>query len=96
MATMIVMSTLLDRIKVGPCVDKLMKFHKLAEASKYKDFVITFDNALRFVDLLCAIDNLKLKRKIMKEVHETLYFVHRVSTKMYHDLKKHFWVGQHV
>ena len=50
MAAMIVMSTLLDRIKVGPCVDKLMKFHKGVEASKYKDFVITFDNTLRFID----------------------------------------------
>jgi hypothetical protein len=33
----------------------------------------------------------KLKDKILREAHETTYFIHPRGNKMYHDLKATYW-----
>jgi hypothetical protein len=36
-------------------------------------------------------DNGNVKQKILQEAHESKFMMHLGSTKMYQDLKQHFW-----
>ena len=36
-------------------------------------------------------NNEMVKRKVLQETHESKFFMHRGSTKMYQDLKPHYW-----
>ncbi len=40
---------------------------------------------------MCIPDNGKLKTSILKEAYHSVYAMHLGSTKMYHDLKPHYW-----
>jgi hypothetical protein len=47
-----------------------------------------------FKDRLCIPDIKSIQELILKEAHETVYFIHPGSEKMYQDLKKRFlWYG---
>jgi hypothetical protein len=42
-------------------------------------------------DRLCVPNIKSIRGLILKEAHETTYFIHHGSEKMYQDLKKIFW-----
>jgi hypothetical protein len=44
-----------------------------------------------FKDRLCVLDITSIRELILKEAHETTYYIHPGSEKMYQDLKKRFW-----
>ncbi|KAA3488101.1 DNA/RNA polymerases superfamily protein [Gossypium australe] len=49
------------------------------------------DDCLRFRDHICVPRNPELIQLILSEAHNSSLSVHPVSTKMYHDLKRHYW-----
>ena len=40
---------------------------------------------------LCVPDNKELKEEVMEEAHQSPFSIHSGVTKMYQDLKEHFW-----
>ena len=40
---------------------------------------------------LCVLDDQALKREILEEAHSSPYVMHPESTKMYRDLREHYW-----
>lgn len=40
---------------------------------------------------VCIPNNLELKEKILKEVHQNKYSVHLGNTKIVHNLHQHYW-----
>jgi hypothetical protein len=49
------------------------------------------EGTLWFNDRLVVPKKEALKRKILDEAHTSRYSIHLGSTKMYHDLRQHFW-----
>ena len=41
--------------------------------------------------IICVPNDEETKKQILYEVHNTPYAMHPGTTKMYRDLKKHFW-----
>ncbi|XP_070010044.1 uncharacterized protein [Nicotiana sylvestris] len=54
-------------------------------------FKIGGDGALRYQGRLCMPNVVGLREKIMNEIHQSGYFIHPDSTKMYHDVKEKYW-----
>jgi len=54
------------------------------------DFVIQ-DGIVKFKNRLYVPNQSELKREILKEAHNSLFSTHPGSTKMYQDLKTHYW-----
>ena len=54
-------------------------------------FTIDPAGILWYKGRICVPSDPAMKQLIMKEAHETLYFIHPGGTKMYQDLKKNFW-----
>ena len=40
---------------------------------------------------ICVPNDEEIKKQILYKAHNTLYTMHPGTTKMYRDLKKHFW-----
>jgi hypothetical protein len=55
------------------------------------DFKIADDGVLRYRGRLCVPDNLDIRDIILKKAHRSLYTIHPGSTKMYQDLRQHYW-----
>ena len=92
MATLSVRPTLLDRIKEGQASDQyLLKVREGMKVGKQLDFTVSSDGFLRCKDRLCVPEVEDLRQKILVETHSTPYIVHPGSTKMYKDLKAHYW-----
>ncbi|WMV32525.1 hypothetical protein MTR67_025910 [Solanum verrucosum] len=49
------------------------------------------DGVLRYQGRLCVLKVGDLKQKILTEAHNSRYFIHPGSTKMYRDLREVFW-----
>jgi hypothetical protein len=49
------------------------------------------EGTLWFEDRLVVSKKEALRKKIPDEAHESRYFIHLGSTKMYHDLRQQFW-----
>jgi hypothetical protein len=58
---------------------------------KVNYFRVDEECTLWFKDRLVVPKNYELRKKIFDEAHTSKYFIHPNSTKMYHDLKTHFW-----
>ena len=85
-------STLIDQIKVAQASDtELMKIKEEIAEGKRPDFLVSDDGTLRFRGRLCVPKDRVIKDLILREAHRSLYTVHPGSTKMYRDLKQHFW-----
>ena len=61
------------------------------EEEKRTEFSISKDGALKFRGRLCVPDKDEIKKEILTEAHCTPYSIHPGSTKMYRDLKQHYW-----
>jgi hypothetical protein len=49
------------------------------------------EGTLWFMERLVVWKREVLKKKILDESHTSMYSIHHGSTKMYHDLRQHFW-----
>ena len=87
-----VQPTLLDWIQTSQRTDpELCQIRDRVLARTAVDFMIHTDGSLRFGDRLCVPNDAKLRREILSEVHNSAYTVHPDNTKMYRDLRTHFW-----
>lgn len=59
--------------------------------TKYSNFLVDTIGILRMHGELCVSDNVELKGEIMNEVHRSSHTVHPGDTKMYQDLRSHYW-----
>nr|GEY43227.1 retrotransposon protein, putative, Ty3-gypsy subclass [Tanacetum cinerariifolium] len=55
------------------------------------EFRLDEDNVLWQGTRLCVPNDATLREALLTEAHSSLFSVHPGSTKMYHDLKQHFW-----
>ena len=84
-------SPLVDRIKQQQKDDpELMKIRKGIEEGRNKEFIVQND-VLWHGNRLCVPSMTALKKELLKEAHNSTLVVHPGSTKMYHDLKTHYW-----
>nr|GFC96279.1 retrotransposon protein, putative, Ty3-gypsy subclass [Tanacetum cinerariifolium] len=57
----------------------------------YTGFRLDEDDVLWQGTRLCVPNNATLREALLTEAHSSPFSVHSASTKMYHNLKQHFW-----
>lgn len=83
--------TLIEEIKARQWEDKLLKKKYDEQKSTPNPGFIISNGILKFLNQICVPDIPKLKKKILVEAHSLRFAVHPGNTKMYHDLKEHYW-----
>ncbi|CAL5400001.1 unnamed protein product [Camellia sinensis] len=82
---------LIGEIKARQWEDKLLKKRYEEQGSTLDpDFIIS-NGILKFRNRICIPDIPELKKKILEKAHNSRFAVHPGNTKMYHDLKEHYW-----
>ena len=82
----------MDRIRSGQETDaQLRGIMEDVRAGRPSDFQVDSEGILRFRSRLCVPDDTNLRREIMTAAHQSVYTVHPGSTKMYRDLRQHYW-----
>jgi hypothetical protein len=85
-------SVLLQRIIDAQRSDKGMKhIHEKMKAGKAKCFRKDDQGILWFNNRIVVPKNDEVHQQILDEAHLSRYSIHPGSTKMYHDLKQHYW-----
>jgi hypothetical protein len=85
-------SVLLQRIIDAQRSDKGMKhIHEKIEADKANCFRKEDQGILWFNDLIVVPKDAEVRQQILDEAHLSRYSIHPGSTKMYQDLKQHYW-----
>ena len=64
---------------------------ELRSMESLSDFFRASDGVIMFKQRVCVPNDAVLKRMILDEAHKSKFTIHPRSTKMYQDLKKHFW-----
>ena len=84
--------TLMEEIREAQREDpRLLKFREQVEAGLRSDACIHTDGgALYFRGRIC-IPQGEIRQRILAEAHISAYSIHPGGTKMYQDLKQHFW-----
>ena len=68
------------------------KFKQEVFEQKQSNFFMSEDGVLGYKrGRICAPNDKEIKKQILYKAHNTPYAMHSGSTKMYRDLKKHFW-----
>jgi hypothetical protein len=81
-----------QRIIDAQRVDKVMKhIHGKMEANKATCFKKDDQEVLWFKDRIVVPKYVELHQQILDEAHLSRYSIHPRSTKMYQDLKQHYW-----
>ncbi|XP_070046439.1 uncharacterized protein [Nicotiana tomentosiformis] len=57
-----------------------------------KEVTIVANGVLQSQVHLCVPNVDGLREKILEEAHSSLYYVHSGATKMYYDLRQHYWL----
>ena len=70
---------------------ELQKKVKMVRDGDKTDFSIKEAGSLSFQNRLCVPDDKELKKKLLFEVHNTVFIMHPRGNKMYQDLKQHYW-----
>ncbi|XP_020094884.1 uncharacterized protein LOC109714595 [Ananas comosus] len=92
LAGLIVQTTLLEKIKsLQPADSNLQKVRLDIEGECSGDFTIDTDGMLRYRNRWCVPENKEVRKLILQEAHRSPYSVHPGETKMYQDLKMHYW-----
>ena len=82
--------TLMEEIREAQKEDpRLLKFSEQVETGLRSDVCIHTD-ALYFRGRICVPQG-EIRQKILAEAHSSAYSIHPEGTKMYQDLKQHFW-----
>jgi hypothetical protein len=84
--------TLEVEIREGQLGDaKLKEIRQLIRDNKTSDFSEDSQGTLWLGKRICVPNQKPIKESILKEAHESAYSIHPGSTKMYKDLKTHYW-----
>nr|GFB50765.1 hypothetical protein [Tanacetum cinerariifolium] len=90
LASLRVKPDLISRIKEAQKEDS--KIWTIVEnLDKQVEFRLDDDNVLWQDTRLCVPNDASLREALLTEAHSSLFSIHPGSTKMYHDLKQHFW-----
>jgi hypothetical protein len=85
-------SVLLQRIIDAQRTDKGMKYiHEKMEAGKANCFRKDNQGVIWFKDLIVVPKDVEVHQQILDEAHLSRYSIHPGSTKMYQNLKQHYW-----
>jgi hypothetical protein len=83
---------LLQRIIDAQRTDKGMKYiHEKMEAGKANCFRTDDQGIIWFEDRIVVPKDAEVRQQILDEAHLSRYSIHPGSTKMYQDLKQHYW-----
>ena len=84
--------TLLERIMQCQRSDPyLIGVNDEVNSKKVTDFEVSTNGVITFQGRLCVPDIENLRKEILTEAHSTPYSIHTGTTKMYKDLKIHYW-----
>ena len=90
-AVLQISSPLVERIKQHQKDDpELMKIRNGVEERRNKEFLIQ-NEVLLHGNRLCVPNITTLMKELLAEAHNSTLTTHPRSTKMYHDLKTHYW-----
>ena len=85
-------SSFLDKIKGRKFVDeKLSQIREMVLQGEAKEAKIDEEGVLRIKERVCVPRVDDLIHTILTEAHSSRYSIHPSATKMYRDLKQHFW-----
>jgi hypothetical protein len=85
-------SVILQRIIDAQRIDKGMKYiHEKMEAGKANCFRKDDQGVIWFKNCIVVPKDVELHQQILDEAHLSRYSIHPGSTKMYQDLKQHYW-----
>jgi hypothetical protein len=85
-------SIILQRIIDAQRTDKDMKYiHEKMEAGKANFFRKDDQGVIWFKDRIVVPKDVEVRQQILDEAHHSRYSIHPGSTKMYQDLKQHYW-----
>ena len=91
-AAMGVQSTLLGKIREAQKDDKeIAEIKEKMSKGKAKGFHEDKHDTLWFEDRAYVPNNAEIRKLILQEAHGSPYSIHPGNTKMYLDLKEHFW-----
>jgi len=91
LAALQIISSIVEKIKQGQQDDlELRKMIKKVEEGSVQDFTIK-DGVLKFRNYLCVPKHPEFKKELLKESYDSTLTTHPGSTKMYRDLKSHYW-----
>jgi hypothetical protein len=84
--------TLEAEIREGQLGDaKLKEIRQLIRDNKTSDFSEDSQGTLWLGKRICVPNQKPIKESILREAHDSAYSIHPGSTKMYKDLKTHYW-----
>jgi hypothetical protein len=85
-------SSLLQEILRGQLEDeKIQEIKRNIKEEKSSGFLEDDEGVLWYKGRICVPNIKELKDKILREAHESAYFIHPGGNKMYHDLKATYW-----
>jgi phosphomannomutase len=85
-------SVILQRIIDAQRTDKGMKYiHEKMEAGKANCFRKDDHGVIWFKDRIVVPKDAEVRQQVLDEAHLSRYSIHPGSTKIYQDLKQHYW-----
>ncbi|XP_070054629.1 uncharacterized protein [Nicotiana tomentosiformis] len=69
----------------------LLVIKDTVQLSDSKEVTIGDDGVLRMQSRICVLNVDGLRELILEEAHSSHYSIDQGTTKMYHDLKQHYW-----
>ncbi|WMV32713.1 hypothetical protein MTR67_026098 [Solanum verrucosum] len=85
-------SSLLEQIRAQQFNDgDLCKIRDKVSKREAKDATLDSEGVLRIKGRICVPQTGELTKLIMDEAHSSRYSIHQRATKMYRDLKQHYW-----
>ena len=92
LASLRLQPVLQDEIREAQKGDPIMDgYRKEIVDNARSNFSLSKDGILLYQRRICVPDQEGIKKQILAEAHSTPYSVHPGATKMYQDLKQHFW-----
>ena len=91
-ASLTIKSSLINRIKDAHKIDgELWAIAQNREDNKQHEFRVDEHGIVWQEGRLCVPNDSEIRQELLTEAHSSPFSIHPGSTKMYRDLKKHFW-----
>ncbi|XP_070054725.1 uncharacterized protein [Nicotiana tomentosiformis] len=95
LACVVAQSSLFEQIKARQCDDPhLLVLRETVLRGGAKEVAIGDDDVMLLQGCLCVPNVDGLRGNILEEAHSSRYSIHPSATKMYHDLRQHYWWQQ--
>jgi hypothetical protein len=92
MAKLEIKPILLEDIRMGQEKDEeIIQIKERANKGQALGFDTISDGLFRYQNRVCVPNNEEIRKLILEEAHFSPYTVHPGGSKMYRDLKRHFW-----